>query len=156
MSIPPIQNDIRLLAPLMGMAVGEALNRCHREGLDAIVYESRRSDALQAYYYQQGRTRPGIIVTNAASAIYAWHYYGLAVDVISAKLQWRVTRAWRVRVTEIFEACGLDAGFRWRHPDEPHYQWGRLRSSPSDRARELLRTGGLVAVWREVYAIPVY
>lgn len=152
MTVPVIQSDIRLLAPYMGCAVGEALNRCHRHKLDVIVYESRRSDALQAYYYAQGRTRPGNIITNASSGIYGWHYYGLAVDVISASRQWSVTAEWQKAVAEIFEDCGLDWAGRWQNPDYPHYQWGTLRSSPSDRARELLNTGGVSAVWKAVGA----
>lgn len=153
MSVPQIQNDIRLLAPVMAARTGEALNRCHRKGFDAIVYETRRSAELQAYYYAQGRTRPGIIVTNVSNPLYGWHYYGLAIDVISKKHQWSYPPGWLEGVSQIFEDCGLDWGGRWRRPDLPHYQFKGLKSSPSDRARELLREGGLEAVWRAVGAI---
>jgi peptidoglycan L-alanyl-D-glutamate endopeptidase CwlK len=137
----------------MGLAVGEALNRCAGRGIEVVVYEARRSDELQRYYYEQGRTRPGNIVTNASSAIFGWHYYGLAVDVIHPRLKWSTTVPWQIAVAEVFEGVGLDWGGRWRKPDIPHFQFGRLRSSPSDRARQLLREGGLNAVWREVGAI---
>lgn len=152
MAVPARSSDLRLLAPKFGLAVAEGLNQCHRQGLDVIVFEAARSDELQRYYYAQGRTRPGKIITNAASAQFGWHFYRLAVDVISAKRGWDVTDSWQLAVAEIFEKVGLDWGGRWRSPDFPHYQWGRLRSSPSDRARQLYAEGGLARVWQEVGA----
>jgi hypothetical protein len=147
-----VQNDIRLLAPKFGLAVGHALNICHRKGLDVVVQESLRSSELQEHYYAQGRTRPGPIVTNARSSLYSWHGYGLAVDVISAARAWNTTAAWRQAVADVFKSCGLAWGGDWSKPDLPHFQWGKCRPSPSDRARELLSAGGLEAVWREVKA----
>ena len=44
-------------------------------------------------------------------------------------------------------------GGDWRNRDLPHFQWERCRPSPSDRARELLRTRGIVAVWEAVGAL---
>lgn len=152
MPIPARSSDIRLLAPRFGLAVGEALNICHRKGLDVIVFEGARSDELQRYYYEQGRTRPGPIITNARSAQFGWHFFRLAIDAISASRGWNVTASWREEVAKIFESVDLDWGGRWRSPDFPHYQWGRLRSSPSDRARQLYAEGGLIRVWQEVGA----
>lgn len=147
-----VQNDIRILAPLFGLAVGHALNLCHRKGLDVVVQESLRSNDLQMHYYAQGRTRSGPVVTNARSALYSWHGYGLAVDVISASRAWNTTAEWRGRVAEIFKSCGLAWGGDWAKPDLPHFQWGLCRPSPSDHARELITAGGMEAVWREVSA----
>lgn len=147
-----VQNDIRLLAPKFGLAVGHALNLCHRKGLDVVVQESLRSKELQEHYYAQGRTRPGPIVTNARSSLYSWHGYGLAVDVISASRAWNTTAAWRAQVAEIFKSCEMSWGGDWLKPDLPHFQHGLCRPSPSNRARQLISEGGLEAVWREVMA----
>lgn len=148
-----VQNDIRLLAPKFGLAVGHALNLCHRQGLDVVVQESLRSNELQQNYYEQGRSRPGPIVTNARSSLYSWHGYGLAVDVISASRQWNTTAEWRGRVAQIFKSCGLAWGGDWSRPDLPHFQHGPCRPSPSDRARQLFAEGGMQAVWVEVLAV---
>jgi hypothetical protein len=148
-------SSVKVLAPAMRWAVEAAIKECNDERLDAIVYESVRSDELQHIYYQRGRTvvPPHETVTNVASAQYGWHFFGLAVDVISASKRWSVTDAWRHQVTEIFKRHGLSAGAEWPHPDEPHYQWGKCRRSPSDWCRELYAQGGLEAVWKEVGAL---
>jgi hypothetical protein len=52
-----------------------------------------------------------------------------------------------------FKANGCDWGGDWTHPDFPHYQWGGMKKSPSDHARELYAEGGKEAVWKAVGAI---
>jgi peptidoglycan L-alanyl-D-glutamate endopeptidase CwlK len=43
-------------------------------------------------------------------------------------------------------------GGDWKFKDLPHFQWGPCKPSPSDRARELIRTEGMEAVWGAVGA----
>lgn len=150
------------MPPAMRAAVEAALRECNDERLDAVVYESHRSEELQAIYWSRGRKQkadgtweivdPDAVVTRADSAQHGWHFFWLAVDVISASKRWSVSPEWRSRVTAIFKKHGLDAGADWPHPDEPHYQWGECRQSPSDRARKLYAEGGVEAVWRAVGA----
>jgi hypothetical protein len=150
------------LPPKMRSAVEAALKECNDERLDAVVYESHRSDELQRIYWARGRRQtpdgkwevvdPDAVVTHAPSAEYGWHFFWLAVDVISASMRWDVPESWRSQVTAIFKRHGLDAGADWPHPDAPHYQWGECRTSPSDRARSLYAEGGLEAVWKAVGA----
>ena len=146
--------DMTMLAPLFAGRANVALARCEDAGLDAFVYEAHRSDALQAIYYARGRTviPPEQTVTNARNSLNSWHGYGLAVDVISRSRLWSPEEVWWEWVAEIFVSEGMDWGGHWRRPDRPHFQWGGLRASPSDRARLLMRSGGFVAVWREVGA----
>lgn len=149
-------------APLFRRAVLEALDECHVQGLDAMVYESTRTDYLQDIYWRRGREQdtdgswhiidPDKVVTRAQTAQYGWHFFGLAIDVISKRHRWSVSAEWRRLVTEIFERHGLDAGMRWPHPDDPHYHWGRCKRSPSGSARYLYRQGGNPAVWKAVGA----
>ena len=143
------------LAPKFRLAVQAGLVECHEAGLDAIVYESLRSDELQRMYYARGRTviPPKYTVTNAASAQFGWHFYGLAVDIISKSKRWDAGDKWNLQVAALMRAQGLDAGMDWPHPDIPHYQWGKCKRSPTSYARSLYTTGGLIAVWTEVGAI---
>jgi peptidoglycan L-alanyl-D-glutamate endopeptidase CwlK len=159
-----VHNDLSELAPGFRAAVEAAIEECHRLGYDVVVFEARRTEERQAYLYAQGRTRPGAIVTNAADALHGWHFFGLAVDVISKSREWSVPEEWWRDVGEIFERHGCDWAGRWKRPDTPHMQWGALKPSPSDRARSLYASGGLEAVWREVGAaagplevsVPIY
>ena len=141
-----VQRSLTHCAPLFAQAVQDAIDQCNAEGLDAYVYESVRSNALQHLYYERG-------VTRAKDALHGWHFFGLAVDVISQSRGWEVSTAWRRRVTEIFKEHGLKWGGDWpTFKDPPHYQWGKCKNSPSDRARELYAEGGLPLVWRVVGA----
>lgn len=148
-----VQSDLRLLAPRFGLALADALNALHRRGIDAVVYETLRTPARQAWLYAQGRTAPGDVVTNAATVWTSWHGYALAADVISASQGWGAPAEWWQAMTREMKARGLVCGADWQMRDLPHVQWGRpMRTSPSPRAHELYVAGGLAAVWAEVRA----
>lgn len=73
----PINRDEDLLAPFI---VDRARDAIAKSGLSAHIFEGWRSPQRQNQLYDQGRTKPGKIVTNRQ----AWesiHQYGLAVDV---------------------------------------------------------------------------
>lgn len=149
-----VQRSLEGCAPLFAAAVQDAIDECNEQGLDAFVYESLRSDELQRLYYARGRTTipPHYTVTNARSAQFSWHFFGLAVDVISKSRGWETSGEWRRRVAAIFKSHGLAWGGDWPHPDLPHFQWGKCKRSPSDKARELYAEGGLQLVWQVVGA----
>ena len=150
---PAICCQTSSLAPKVEAAVLAALAECHKKGLDARIYETIRSPELQEYYFAKGRTIESEegIVTKVKDVMYGWHFYGIAIDVISAKNEWRVTAVWRKKVTAIF----LKHGFRWggEFGDTPHYWWGKAAKGPSDKARLLYKDGGLRAVWVAVGAV---
>jgi hypothetical protein len=149
-------NDPTLLAPMFRAAVTEAIEECNNDinRLDAIVYETYRSNELQAVYYCRGRTvrPPQNPVTNAMKNLYSWHGYGLAVDVIHRTKQWEAGDAWFASVASIFAKHGCKWGGHWRSPDQPHFQWGLCKASPSDDARKLMYESGVQAVWEAVGA----
>jgi hypothetical protein len=175
-----IDRDLSKLAPKFHAQVAMALEMCHKANLDAVVWEANRSNELQALYYARGRP-PSLEyptpVTNAPTSNYSWHGYGLAVDVISQKERWfgpndallgtmygdarkmylaqrkQAGDRWFWQVAQIFKRAGCDWGGDWTHADPPHFQFGGLKASPSDRARELLRAGGPTEVWRVVSAM---
>lgn len=150
-----VNRNLDLLAPGFRAGVEAAIRECNAAGLDAYVYEGYRSAELQAVYYARGRTvvPPAETVTNARTNLYSWHGYGLAVDVISRARGWKAGDEWFRRVAEVFLKHRCKWGGHWKKKDLPHFQWHLCRPSPSDRARELLRTGGMRAVWEAVGAL---
>lgn len=170
--VAQVTSALSLLAPKFRVRVEAAVAECRAKGLDARVQETLRSAALQELYYTRGRPPTAAYphpVTNARSSLYSWHGYGLAVDVISERDGWfnvrpgAPTTERRARmlagdaffrgIATIFKAHGCDWGGDWKHPDPPHFQFGGLRASPSDRARALYAAGGVEAVWRVVGAL---
>lgn len=149
-----VSRDLTVLAPKFRAAVQEAIAACNAAGLDATVYEAYRSLELQELYYERGRTRipPPFTVTNARSNLFSWHGYGLAVDVISKQHAWDRPEDWFTQVAAHFRAAGCRWGGEWKMKDLPHFQWGLCRPSPSDRARDLIVSGGMLAVWDAVGA----
>jgi peptidoglycan LD-endopeptidase CwlK len=149
-----VNRDLTLLAPKFREAVEQAIADCKERGYDAYVYEAYRSLELQQLYYARGRTiiPPAKTVTNAPSNLYSWHGYCLAVDVISIAYGWDKPESWYVGVAESFKKFGCKWGGDWKSRDLPHFQWWQCRPSPSDRARELIKTEGVDAVWRAVGA----
>jgi hypothetical protein len=149
-----VNRDLTMLAPKFREAVEQAIADCRMRGYDAYVYEAYRPLELQQLYYARGRTiiPPVKTVTNAPSNLFSWHGYCLAVDVISVASGWDRPESWFADVAESFKKFGCKWGGDWKSRDLPHFQWGPCKPSPSERARELIRTEGLEAVWRAVGA----
>jgi hypothetical protein len=150
-------HDLDYLAPLFRQAVLSALAECNQRvnpPLEAFVYETYRSNELQLLYYARGRQvkPPATTVTNARSNLYSWHGYGLAVDVIHKRLGWEAGPTWFRNVANIFKQYDCKWGGDWHSADPPHFQWAACKPSPSDRARELIRTVGIEGVWQAVGA----
>ena len=151
---PRPSHDLGLLAPKFADAVRAAIAECEAAGLDALVYEAFRTPELQALYYAHGRTviPPVRPVTNAASSLYSWHGFGLAVDVISVSMEWDAPDKWFTDVAAIFKRHSCKWGGDWTRKDLPHFQWAACKPSPSARAREILAAEGVHGVWVAVGA----
>lgn len=145
---PTVDRDLTKLAPKFADAVRAAIADCNAAGLDAYVYEARRSHELALNYAAR---RPK--VTNAPDETYSWHGYSLAVDVISKSKGWSQPTSWFAAVASHFKAHGCKWGGDWRMKDYPHMQWAACKASPSDEARRLLATSGVESVWQVVGAI---
>ena len=152
---PVADRDLSKLAPRFRDAVEAATRAANADGLDVFVYEAYRSAELQALYYTRGRppsTEYPKPVTYAKSNLYSWHGYGLAVDCISRLHRWDRPWQWWAAVAAHFGRAGCKWGGEWKQADLPHFQLGVLKPSPSDRAREIMSSGGMQAVWVTVGA----
>lgn len=152
-----VNRDLGRLAPAFRAAVEAGLAACKAQGVEAMVYEGYRSQALAAMYYQRGRTvkPPYKPVTNAPTNLHSWHGYGLAVDIVHSKKFWSPDggEAWFYQVAGIFKAHNCSWGGDWKMADLPHFQWHRCPASPSDAASQLIQTQGMKAVWHHFEAV---
>lgn len=150
----PASRDLSKLAPRFRVKVEDVLSDMRALGHDAIVAEAFRSDARQEYLYGFGRAYDDGrgIVTHADSGAYSWHFYCLAVDIVSESKQWAAPAQFWIDLASCAVARGLTAGALWATPDRPHIQWGPpMRDRPA-RAWEIFQKGGLEAVWAAVGA----
>ena len=146
-----VNSSLDVLAPKFRDAVMAALAECERERLDAKVFETYRSQELQALYYARGRTiiPPHAPVTYASTNLRSWHGYGLAVDVVHKTKYWKPDGGieWFRKVAVVFKRNNCNWGGEWRKADPPHFQWHLCKPSPSDEARALIASEGMIAVW---------
>jgi hypothetical protein len=165
-----VQSSLEPVAPQFRAALEAGLTACQAAGLDAVVYETVRSPALQELYWHRGRPptleypRP---VTYARDPFDAWHVYGLAADVISHRDRWfavlpsmiaglgpdairdvisaraRQAALWFRAMADVMRAHGLAWGGDWHRADPPHVQWGRCAPSPTIRSRNAYAAAAL-------------
>lgn len=93
-------------------------------GVHPIITQGYRTFAESDKLYQQGRTTPGEIVSNAKAG-QSWHNYGLAVDIgliINGKQSWKVDQNW-MTVVNIFKEHSFTWGGDWKgFKDYPHLE----------------------------------
>ena len=135
------------------------LSRRIHQLADMLSFDLRVTQGLRTYpqqdaLYQQGRTQPGNIVTNAKAG-YSMHNFGLAVDVvpyISGVIDWSGKDEKWAEILAKAPSCGLAEGAQWRSfPDEPHLYPIECPANPDDNVRYLFTEGGLQAVWNEFF-----
>lgn len=165
--VPP-ERSLDGLAPKFRLALARTLHAMHLDGFDPVVFETLRTDERQSFLFGFGRAYDDGrgVVTHSRTADRTWHKYGLAADVISHRYRWDASAAFWQALGDHARAEGLRWGFDWdmdgvpttadpdeRFADRPHVQWGKpMLRSPSPRAAELFRAGGVEAVWQEVGA----
>lgn len=109
---PDVRNNVETLLEL-----------CKAQGLNVLVTQTLRDDEYQAYLYEQGRSRPGAIVTNSRTTTF--HGKGLAVDFCeNCKGHEYDDPAFFRNVAIIAKGLGFSWGGDWKSfPDYPHLQW---------------------------------
>lgn len=112
------------LHPAFRTKAEEFLTAAHAAGLDVLVYCTLRTSLEQAELYEEGRTRPGKIVTNARAGQSA-HNYGLAFDgapLIHGRIAWDDHPHW-VLYGQVASSVGLEWAGTWEAFKElPHIQ----------------------------------
>lgn len=154
---PPVSDDPMRLAPMFARTILAVMENMIDRGLDPQIHEAERSDALQRHYYAQGRTRPGAIVTNAATADRSFHGFRLAVDIISRSKGWAAPMTFWTALGEEARKVRLVWGGSWRLRDYPHVQWSaswmNVPESPNDEMRRIWQSEGVMALWRHLGAV---
>ena len=127
---------------------------CEANGLRIRATCGLRPYPAQDALYQQGRTLPGKIVTNAKAG-YSAHQFGYAIDGVPATgnvgpfvPDWdALDIAWK-QTLMLGKQCGLSEGAEWRtFPDRPHFYLEELPATPDDNMRYLFSQGGLQGLW---------
>lgn len=154
-NVTTANRDIKSLKPLAQQAAQLFLDTCKARGIDIFVTEYYRSQARQDWLYEQGRSRPGKVVTwtrlsNHTSG-YAWD---IAVsppyDLYDSKII--------AKAGEVAKELGIEWGGNWRQQDTPHFQIDENWKMPSndqkyEKAVEHLVIEDIIgtpAVWKSI------
>ncbi len=141
-----VNRDVHLLSPWFYARVARALETCNKMGYPVALFEGWRSPERQDYLHEQGRTRPGKIVTSS-TGWGSWHQYGCAVDLaIFTGGKW----SWDFDFHKVVSYF-IDEGLEWLNPYEQcHFQMtGKLGIAA---AREIAVRSGVQALWIEIEA----
>lgn len=143
-----------LVCPALAAKIRQMAEMMEQERVIIKVTQGLRSWSEQARLYAQGRTSPGMIVTNAPPG-HSYHQYGLAVDLVPldlrGQLDWNAQHPVWHRLVEVGISLGLVAGAGWRtFPDWPHFQLtGTFPTSPDDEVRQLFMNVGMQEMWKQ-------
>jgi len=118
--------DIKNLHPVLQDLVNKFISACSKEGITVGITQGFRSIAYQNELYAQGRTKPGLIVTNCRGG-YSPHNYGLAFDFCiyeNGKINWDSrNKKWGL-AGNIGKSLGLTWGGDWKQfVDLPHLEF---------------------------------
>lgn len=93
-----------------------------KTGIKLRVTQGFRSFAEQNALYEQGRSKPGKIVTNAKGGE-SYHNYGLALDVCEIRGRQAIWDCDWKKIAAIAKKLGWEWGGDWvRFKDKPHFQ----------------------------------
>ena len=95
-------------------------------GIDIKITNGTRTFQEQQDLYDQGRTKPGKIVTKAKPG-QSFHNFSLAIDIVpivKGKAVWNDETLWQ-KLGVIGESIGFEWGGRWKFVDKPHFQFPR-------------------------------
>ena len=113
------------LAPPAKQRAEAFIDAAKAKGIDLLVTSTYRDHESQTALYNQGRTTPGKVVTNAKAG-QSWHNHRCALDVVplvNGKAIWNDNVVW-MQIGEIGVACGLEWAGNWKTFKEfPHFQY---------------------------------
>ena len=127
--------DRTKLHPKLQKKLSELESACKKAGLKIQITECVRTVAEQDALYAQGRTKPGVKVTNAPGYSYSSHHmWGTAFDFCRAdgKGAYYDKDGFFTKVGKIGKSLGLEWGGDWKSPvDKPHFQLPDWGSTPT-------------------------
>lgn len=102
------------LHPIVQKKAEQFKEGCEAAGLDILIYCTYRSGKEQDELYEQGRTKPGSIVTNARAgeSLHNWRCAFDFVPMVGGKPQWN-DKALYLKAGIIAESVGLEWAGRW-------------------------------------------
>lgn len=117
------------LNPVVARKARDFIAGCALAGIDIVITSTYRDFESQNELYEQGRTKPGNIVTNAKGG-FSFHNFRVAFDVVplrNGKPVWGTTgedrKLW-LKVAEIAKSHGLEWAGEWKTFKEfPHFQF---------------------------------
>lgn len=134
----------------------KTLEECRKQGYDYYVISGFRDPNEQQNLYNQGRTKPGNIVTNS-EGFKSYHNYGLAIDACydndvnrdGLQPDWGVNK-YQV-LAKVAKANGLVSGLYFKgFIDAPHVQYPLPKGFTLATAKKLYLQGGLEEVWKNL------
>jgi peptidoglycan L-alanyl-D-glutamate endopeptidase CwlK len=135
-----IRIDRTLLHPRLDKKLGLLLKACGKQGIYLIITEGFRTKEYQDSLYEQGRTKPGNIVTNVKGSTYgSQHMWGIAFDIAinDKKLLYDEATIRKVAKTAKSAKINLGWGGDWTNfVDTPHFylkKWGSTTAKLKSR-----------------------
>lgn len=142
MSVTTTCRDIKQLHPVAQEACNLFMAECKKAGLNVLITETYRSQARQNYLYEQGRTRPGNVVTWTKNSR---HTGRMAWDIC------KNVKGKEYSDAKFFEQCGAIAkrlgitwGGTWKTPDRPHFEvtsnWKAPKTTKVDQYKNTVKS----------------
>jgi peptidoglycan L-alanyl-D-glutamate endopeptidase CwlK len=143
------ENRLKKIHPELASRIRAVVASLAQAGINIEVVQGLRTFAEQDELFKQGRTKKGLVVTNARGG-QSNHNYGLAVDVVpfvNGKPNWNAPNSVWMAIGHEGGKLGLEWGGSWKKfIDKPHLQ---LPGLSIKRCFTLFKKGGLEAVWVE-------
>lgn len=119
--------DIKSLQLLAQVAAQLFLDECKSKNIDIFVTEYHRSQERQNYLYEQGRTRPGQVVTWTKSSNHTSGYaWDIACNPPNALYDSKII----AKAGQVAKTLGIEWGGDWKTPDTPHFQISKEWQEP--------------------------
>ncbi len=113
--------DLSALLPCAKKAAELFLKECEKAGLKVRVTETYRTQERQNELYQQGRTKPGKVVTWTKNSR---HTSRRAWDICQniKGLEYDQSKGFFDNCGKVAKKLGITWGGEWKTPDKPHFE----------------------------------
>jgi peptidoglycan L-alanyl-D-glutamate endopeptidase CwlK len=148
------ERNLATLDPALAEKIRTAAAEYEKTGSKFCVYDGYRTAAQEDALYEEGRTKPGKIVTMVRGG-HSMHNYGMAADIVpflaatSHILNWNPASAQYKAMVKALKDQGLVWGGDWVHfKDLDHFQIAGIPPNPTPQMVSDLESGvTLQAIW---------